>query len=140
MPHQCVRCNKLYEDGSSAIIKGCECGGKFFFFVRQKNLKESLEITEKLTEEEKQKIQEDALSLVGIDLEETPIVLDFESIRIKKPGKYEIDLVDIFKKKPLVYKLEDGKYVIDLASTFEIEEEKKKNKKSGWENITDEKA
>ena len=31
MPHQCVRCNKFYDDGSIEIIKGCTCGGRLFF-------------------------------------------------------------------------------------------------------------
>ena len=45
---------------------------------------------------------------------------DIESISVSKPGKYELDLVHLFdKKKPLVYKLADGKYVIDLASSFQ---------------------
>jgi predicted nucleic acid-binding Zn-ribbon protein len=36
-----------------------------------------------------------------------------------KPGKFEIDLVDLFRGKPLVFKLEEGKYIIDIASTFD---------------------
>ena len=43
---------------------------------------------------------------------------DFESIRILKPGQYELDLVNIFKKRPLIYKLEEGKYMIDLPESF----------------------
>jgi len=49
-------------------------------------------------------------------------VLELENIRVLKPGKYELDLVDLFKGKPLVYKLADGKYVIDLVSTFKGKE------------------
>ena len=55
--------------------------------------------------------------------DDKPIILDIESIHILKPGKYELDLVDLFKGKPLVYKLEEGKYVIDIASTFEMTKE-----------------
>jgi len=58
--------------------------------------------------------------------EEAPIVLDLESIKIRKPGKFELDLVNLFnKKQPLVYKLEEGKYVIDLAESFIREKESK---------------
>ena len=53
-----------------------------------------------------------------------PVILDIESINILKPGKYELDIVELFKGKPLIYKLEEGKYVIDLASTFEATAEK----------------
>ena len=33
-----------------------------------------------------------------------------------------MDLIDLFKGKPLVYRLEEGKYVIDLASTFKAKD------------------
>ena len=43
--------------------------------------------------------------------------LDFESVKVLKPGKYVIDIAKLFEKnKPRVYKLEDGKYLIDLAN------------------------
>jgi len=123
MPHQCVRCSKLYEDGSKEILTGCSCGGRFFFYMKQSAMEEVKKATSKLKVEDKKQMEEDALELVGDTKTEKPIVLDLESVRILQPGKFEIDLVDIFKGKPLVYKLSDGKYVIDLASTFkEVEE------------------
>ena len=82
-------------------------------------------MTVRLTTEEKQEIEEEALELVGDEQKERPVVLDLESIRIIKPGKFEIDLIDLFKKEPLIYKLEDGKYVIDIASTFQSKDGKK---------------
>ena len=48
-----------------------------------------------------------------------PVVLDFESIRVIEPGKYELDLVQLFNGAPLIFKLEEGKYVIDIAESFE---------------------
>ena len=60
--------------------------------------------------------------MAGIVDEETPIILDLESIRATGPGKFEIDIVNLFnKKRPLIYKLEEGKYIIDLASTLKKE-------------------
>lgn len=57
--------------------------------------------------------------MAGITDEETPVILDLESVRILGDGKFEIDLVNVFdKKRPLVYKLEEGKYIIDLSSTL----------------------
>jgi predicted nucleic acid-binding Zn-ribbon protein len=41
-----------------------------------------------------------------------------EAIRILKPGKYELDLVHLFKNDPLVYKVGEGKYIIDLIRSF----------------------
>jgi predicted nucleic acid-binding Zn-ribbon protein len=40
-------------------------------------------------------------------------------VRAVGPGKYEIDVVNLFnKERPLIYKIEEGKYIIDLASTL----------------------
>ena len=124
MPHQCVRCSQMYEDGSDALLKGCNCGGKFFFFMKKQDVQQVQEMTENLTTQDKTQMERDALDLVGEKRDHKPVVLDLESIRVLKPGKFEIDLVDLFKGNPLVYKLEDGKYVIDIVSTFQSSEKK----------------
>ena len=120
MPHQCVRCGSLFEDGDNALLKGCECGAKLFFFIKQEKLKQIQEATENLTEKEKQQIEQDVFDLVGseIDKDSAPVVLDLESIRVLKPGKYELDLVHLFKKDPLIFKVGEGKYMIDLIASF----------------------
>lgn len=130
MPHQCVRCNRLYPDGSQELLKGCECGGRFFFYVKQEAIKEAQKLVSNLSVEEKTQMENDVLEIIGDVDENKPIVLDLESIKVLKPGKYELDLVDIFKGRPLVYKLEEGKYFIDVVSTFEAKDlsEKKKQK------------
>ncbi len=57
--------------------------------------------------------------MAGITEESTPVILDIESVRATGEGKFEIDLVNLFRKdRPLIYKLEEGKYIIDLASTL----------------------
>ena len=136
MPHRCVRCGKIYGDGSSEILKGCECGARLFFFVKNEALKASEEITKKLTEPEKIQIEHDVLDIVGEERaqEERPIILDFESIRVVEPGKFELDLTHLFHKDPLIYKMGEGKYIIDLPTTFKSfkngsEEKKRGNKK-----------
>ncbi|MEK6812556.1 MAG: Zn-ribbon containing protein [Nanoarchaeota archaeon] len=123
MPHQCVKCGRLFEDAAQELLQGCgSCGGKFFFFMKKKDVETVQEATAKLTVDDKKQLEKDALELIGEeDTEEgidQPVVLDLESIRMLKPGKFEIDLVDIFKGRPLVYKLEEGKYIIDIASSF----------------------
>ena len=123
MPHQCVRCSKLYPDGSQEILHGCSCGGKFFFFIKKDTIERAQKIAGDLTEKDKLQIEHDVRDIVGDTFDEDqPVFLDLESIRILKPGKYELDLIDMFKKKPLVYRLEEGKYIIDLVSTFEAKE------------------
>ena len=119
--HQCVRCSKLWPDGSKELLKGCDCGGKFFFFVKNKDIDEAQKLNASLTNEEKVQIEQDVIDLVGGVSDDRPVVLDLESIRVVKPGKYEISLVDLFSGKPLVFRVGDGKYIIDLASSFEKE-------------------
>ena len=122
MPHQCVRCGNMFEDGSKDLLTGCSCGSKFFFFIKKARLEEAKNISAKLTSKDREQIEKDVEDIVDYKLKgEGPVFLDIESIRILKPGQYELSLIDLFKKKPLVYKLEDGKYVIDLVSTFNAE-------------------
>ncbi len=119
MPHQCVRCGKFYPDGSEELLKGCACGGRFFFYVKKNEVEQAKQLTVDLTQEEKQQIEADVKEIIGEEIEDDqPVILELENIRVLKPGKYEIDLVDLFKGKPLVYKVGQGKYMIDLVTTF----------------------
>lgn len=122
MPHQCVKCSIIYEDGKADLLGGCQaCGGKLFFYITKARL-EKIQNEEQiqLTKKQKSQIEHDVYDLIGDEVDrEKPIILDFESIKILSPGKYELDLVNLFnKKQPLIYKLEDGKYMIDLIETF----------------------
>ncbi len=129
MPHQCVHCGKFIEVGSKEIIEGCgDCKGKFFYYIKDEQLKriresqEEIELSEiipDIPQQEKERIEKDVREMAGIIDEETPVILDLESIRVVGDGKFELDVVNLFnKKRPLVYKLEEGKYIIDLASTL----------------------
>jgi hypothetical protein len=131
MPHQCVRCGKLYEDASINIIKGCnECGGKFFFFIKKESIKKAEEITQNLTTEDRKQIEEDIKTIIEQETEESPetaIFLDIENIRVPKPGRYELDLIDMFRGKPIVCKIGEGKYIIDIISAFKESKKTKPN-------------
>jgi hypothetical protein len=119
MPHQCVRCSKFYEDGAQEILSGCPCGARLFFFIKKERLEQAKKILPaNLEPEQKQQIEQDVLNLVGAK-EDVPVVLDFESIRVIEPGKYELDLARLFNNAPLIFKLEEGKYVIDIAESFQ---------------------
>ncbi len=121
MPYKCVHCSKIFDDGSTQVLTGCDnCQHKFFFYIRKDQLekiKESEKENVELTNVEKKQIEKDIRDIAGIEDEETPVYLDFESIKIIKPGKYVVDLGNLFSvNKPRVYKIEDGKYVVDLSS------------------------
>ena len=133
MPHQRVRCSELFPDGAQEILKGCSCGARLFFYVKKKHIQEGKELISKLSDKEKNQIEEDILDIARVRRDSgtsagsrhdpnAPVVLDFETIRIMKPGKYELDLVSIFKNDPLVFKLEEGKYVIDILQAFNKKE------------------
>src|SRR3989344_3521079 len=124
MPHQCIKCQKLLEDGSKNILTGCDgCGGKFFFFIKKEHLEEADDKLGELSAREKEKLEQDVFEMIGYE-EDKLVILDFESIRTLRPGKFEIDIRHLFQRDPLVYKLADGKYIIDLDSTFELRKKK----------------
>lgn len=121
MPHQCVKCGEIHSNSSDAILEGCTgCGAKLFFYVQEDDLDRAEERQQELTEDEVERIEDDVDDIIGDDRDEDkPVVLDFESINILAPGKYEIDLVKLFQDRPLVYKLDQGRYVIDVANSLQ---------------------
>jgi predicted nucleic acid-binding Zn-ribbon protein len=122
MPYRCVHCSEIYNDGSKEILTGCaKCGRKFFFFIKKEKLLEiGAEKSEELVldEDEKQQIETDVREIAGIKDEDSPVFLDFESVKVMKSGKYLLDLPKLFSGKPKIYQLEDGKYIIDFSSGF----------------------
>ena len=127
MPHQCVHCKKIIPAGSEEILGGCaNCGGHFFFYVRDEYLQKLEDNPIEMPEKEKIQVEKDIRDLIGVEDEDVPVILDVESVRVVGSGKYEIDLPNLFnKKRPLVYKLDEGKYIIDLTSLKKEENEKK---------------
>jgi len=124
MPHQCIHCSKLYENAAPELLTGCSCGGRFFFFIKESQFErlKSNNVIIELKEEEKERIEKDVRDMIGIT-EEEPVILDLESVRVLKPGKFEIDIVSLFNKnRPIVFKLEEGKYIIDLSSNLKVSE------------------
>lgn len=120
MAYRCVHCSAIYPDGADELLSGCtSCNSKFFFYIKDEKLKEIISngLEPDLNVREKKQIEEDVREIAGVKDEETPIFLDFESIKILKPGKYVLDLQKLFAMdKPRIYKLEDGKYIVDLTS------------------------
>jgi predicted nucleic acid-binding Zn-ribbon protein len=119
--HQCVHCGKLYPAGSRELLEGCsECGSHFFFYIRDEQVDKIKQSVIEIPAEDRQKVEKDIREMAGITEEDTPVILDVESVRVTGSGKFEIDLVNVFnKKRPLIYKVEEGKYIIDLASTLQ---------------------
>lgn|SRR3989338_10048463 len=127
MPYRCVHCSSTYADDSREVIAGCTCGSKFFFYLKPEKLallsqQAPREEEPHFTAEEKTQMEEDVREVAGLEHQpEIPVFLDFESVKMVKPGKYLIDLAKLFSQdKPKVYHLEDGKYIVELTRTRAI--------------------
>lgn len=120
MPHQCVRCSKIISVGSKELLDGCAgCGSHFFFYIKDEQFERIKNNPIEIPEEQKATIEKDIREIAGIVEENAPVILDIESVRVTGEGKFELDLVNLFRKdRPLIYKLEEGKYIIDLATTL----------------------
>ena len=121
MPHQCVHCSKIIPVGSKEILEGCSsCGGKFFFYIRDEQVLKMKESKETPIPEfdsvDKKKVEEDVRSILKIEDDTKPVILDLENIRVLKPGQFEIDIVSLINRQPVVFKLQEGKYLIDIES------------------------
>ena len=127
MPYKCVHCSATYPDAAQEVLNGCgKCKSKFFFYIKEEKLRQmqaeqALEKEEvlNLSPNEKKQMEEDIRDIVGVTDDEQPVFLDFESVRVLKPGKYILDLQKLFsKERNRIYQLEDGKYIVDLSSVF----------------------
>jgi predicted nucleic acid-binding Zn-ribbon protein len=130
MPHQCIHCSATYADGAPEILSGCSaCKGRFFFYLTAEKLLKIQQARVSATPimdapaDEKEQIEQDVREIVGITDMDAPVILDFESVQVTASGKYILDIPNLFsKQRPLVYKLEDGKYIIDLSSVAKVGE------------------
>ncbi len=87
-------------------------------------MEESKSFITNLTDKDKKQMESDVVEISNIKVDEKrPVILDFESIRVLKPGKYELDLISLFKNDPLVFRLAEGKYLIDLPQAFKRDKE-----------------
>ena len=122
MPHKCTQCGKIFPDAAEELLKGCECGSKFFFYIREEKIDEFQEMIAELEKIDKIQVEKDIREATGLDeTPEEPVILDLESIKLIEPGKFEIDIMNLLtKKRVLIYELEEGKYIIDLASSLDI--------------------
>jgi predicted nucleic acid-binding Zn-ribbon protein len=121
MPHQCVHCGKICPVGSKELIEGCsDCGSRFFFYIRDEQIEKMKKEPLEIPEAEKENIEKEIREIAGITEEDAPVILDIESVRVTGAGKFELDLVNIFQKqRPIVYKMGEGKYIIDLTPTLQ---------------------
>lgn len=107
--------------GSKEILEGCkDCKSRFFFYIKDEQLEQIKKEPLNIPKEDQKQVEKDIREMAGITQDDIPVILDIESVRVTGSGKFEIDLANLFNKnRPIVYKLEEGKYIIDLATTLE---------------------
>jgi len=171
MPHQCLKCGRVFEDGSPELLKGCPtCGGNRFFFIKEplsdkerelisKEVEKDIhsKITElfggeekleklkpedvkktfnKIVQQTKQEEKNEEKPGFGVDDETRKQLLqkltaedkdEPETIRVKKPGEYELDLKGLLEDEPIIIQ-KDGSYVIHLPSVFELTKKEQKKR------------
>lgn len=117
MPHKCIRCGKVFENGSKELMSGCDCGSRVFIFLK-----------------EGQKIDLKKLIWLEKELEplshDKPVSIDLdavENIRILETGKYELNIKSLMQGDPLIVKSDKGIYYIKLP-TYRKEEKALKSK------------
>jgi len=118
MPNKCTVCGKVHPDGAKYLVNGCDkCGSKFFFYVRKEALKEAENDIKQLSREELKEIEEDIRYIIPEDVKkDETVILDVEAIRVIKPGKYRIDVTNLFTQRPIVIRIGPGKYELDLST------------------------
>jgi len=123
MPHQCLKCGKVFDEGSSQLLKGCpECGGNRFFFTKQPLSKEERErisnelvgdLTSKISEyigEQNKEVFEKSGKWVTVKPQEIRKILKKQLHEDKKSE-------DLGKELPLVFDDEYRKARIEKLKT-----------------------
>ena len=118
MPNKCTVCGKVHPDDAKYLLDGCDkCGSKFFFYVREESLQKAEEGMKKISKKEMKEIEDNIRHIIPKEAEkDETVILDIEAINIIKPGKYEIDVTNLFTQKPVVIRVGSGKYEIDLST------------------------
>lgn len=127
MPNKCTVCGKIHPDDAPYLMKGCDvCGNKFFFYIKEEDLKKAEKEIKRLTKKEIKEIENDIREIIP-ETKKTKesIILDIEAIRVIRPGKYKIDVTTLFSQRPVVIRIGEGRYEIDLST---IQAKIRKNK------------
>jgi len=129
MPHQCLKCGRVFEEGSTQLLKGCSnCGGNRYFYTKEPlDEKERNAITEKVGKDLNSAIME----LIGDQLDD---VVDPSGNWVKiKPNDVRKAMEKHISERKKVFpeKKEDIDIVIDdeyrKASIEKIEAESEKS-------------
>ncbi len=147
MPHQCLKCGKIFEEGSSTLLKGCsDCNGNRFFFTKEPlDEKEREALYNQTTDDINEKIM-DILGIEKKDMvdkkgkwiamkpnevrkalkqhlkEETKIKQNKDKIDLENKKDVILKEIETENKNPETINIEKtGKYRIDIKGLLEEE-------------------
>lgn len=127
MPHKCTKCGREFDDGSTAILKGCpSCGGKKFLYVREEDRHQDV-LDEKPLEEFARDREEHVIE--PVEEKKTPVEMydRIESVRIVGPGSYELNIEKLVESDERVVRIgNEEKYALDIISMSKDRKKKKK--------------
>ncbi|HEX16846.1 MAG TPA: hypothetical protein ENG60_00285 [Thermoplasmatales archaeon] len=142
MPHQCLNCGEVFEDGSPHLLKGCpKCGGKRFFYIKKPLSEEERERVKREVETEIEERFREIFqkNLREVEPDDIKAVLEKlseerekrlrelmegekeepETITIEEPGRYKLDLKGLLEEEIIIIQ-KDGSYTIHLPSLFSM--------------------
>ena len=120
MSHKCLRCNSVYPDNDSTILKGCNCGSVFFLYIRdQKDEKKIEAIERELQSKDTTLVTEIEKQLNEMEPEKPAEEYGIETVKIPSEGVYEINIDALMKKEPLIILKQGRTYLVHLPSIFE---------------------
>lgn len=108
----------MYEDNDPSVIRGCECGSIFFFYIRDKSEIEKLQEIQQNLQTQKTNLEFE-LEKEFIKSQNDKNHFGVETIKNPIDGVYEINLDALMKKQPLVILKQGKTYLIHLPSAFE---------------------
>jgi predicted nucleic acid-binding Zn-ribbon protein len=118
MSHKCVRCGKVYKEDDPTILKGCECGSIFFFYIRGADEIEQFREIERDLENRKTSLEFE-LEKEFIKSQNDGGHFGVETVKMPIEGVYEINIDALMKKQPLIILKQGKTYQIHLPSVFE---------------------
>ncbi|MHC1626630.1 MAG: Zn-ribbon domain-containing protein [Methanoculleaceae archaeon] len=128
MPHKCTKCGREFEDGDTAILRGCpSCGGKKFLYIREEERHQDV-LEERPLEEIARNREREVIKAVD-EREKRPadIYEHIESVHIIGPGRYELNIERLAESDVHIVKIgNEEKYALDIVSMGRKQEKKNK--------------
>ncbi|MFC1454827.1 Zn-ribbon domain-containing protein [Candidatus Undinarchaeota archaeon] len=134
--HKCLKCGKIYEKEEDVpIISGCECGSKFFVFLKEEDKEDTTAVLDRVTLDELDKIEQRIIEKKEsetsksisqkISKETTTLSIPkkkgsfgIETVKTVKPGVYEINIEALLSGAPFIVLQKGETYIIHLSSVF----------------------